>query len=763
MRKPTVVKAQSRASRIAWRLLWIMNWAVLISFFGGLGVILGTYSSIAPMVPQLRDIAEIRITEGTRIVSAEGELLGRVVEENREFLPLEKIPQDIQDAFIAVEDRTFYTHVGVSPRGILRAIKNNLKSGGIHEGGSTITQQLANNAYELTHERSLKRKLKEFILALEIERKYTKDEILELYLNEIPFGEQAFGVKVAAKTFFNKEPGQLTLAECALLAGLPKAPTSYNPFRHPERAKARRDRVLEAMVETNKIGRAAEEEAKAQPLKLTRARVAHGKRSFRAPYFCDYVQEEAKLILGPGGADAISRGGLLIHTTLNFEMQKEAQKLLVDGVRSKSRTYRVTQGAMAALDMQTGAIKVMVGGLDYSRSEFNRATRGNRQIGSAFKPFVYTTAIDQGRTPEDMIDDTPVSYPDGRGGRWTPHNYNAHSYSGRITLRKALANSVNIAAVKLLDQTGIDKVIEMAQRMGLRGRLDRYLPLALGTCSSTPLEMAAAYSVLGSGGYRTEPYAITRIENASGEVLFEARPNPTQVLSGSTAATMTDMLAGVITGGTASSAWRSVGKLPFPAAGKTGTTSDNKDAWFVGWAEGLSCAIWVGNDTPVDMGGKATGGVIPAPIWMKFMKAAAPIFAASKDRAIQHAADTEKDMDRLALRSEEPVRRRALVEANAEQPRAVDANKTAEDLGQAVGEDPDKNIPADTTTAEDANKNKPDEVGQIPPEELEMVGVCAVTGKRATYYCPRIVLKPFRKGHAPTATCSLHPDPYAER
>jgi penicillin-binding protein 1A len=745
------------AGRIAWRLLWIANWAVLISFFGGLGVILGTYSSIAPMVPQLRDIAEIRITEGTRIVSAEGELLGRVVEENREFLPLEKIPQDIQDAFIAVEDRTFYTHVGVSPRGILRAIRNNLTSGSIREGGSTITQQLANNAYELTHERSLKRKLKEFILALEIERKYTKDEILELYLNEIPFGERAFGVKVAAKTFFNKEPGQLNLAECALLAGLPKAPTSYNPFRHPERAKARRDRVLAAMVETNKISREQAEEAKAEPLKLTRTRVAHGKHTFRAPYFCDYVQREAEVLLGPGGADAISRGGLLIYTTLNLEMQKEAEKLLVDGVRRAGRTFRVTQGAMAAVDTQTGAIKVMVGGLDYAESEFNRATQGNRQIGSAFKPFVYTTAIDQGRTPEDMIDDTPVSYPDGKGGRWAPKNYD-RKFKGRMTLRKALALSRNVPAVKLLDQTGIDKVIEMAQRMGLRGRLDRYLPLALGTCSSTPLEMASAFSVLASGGYSTESYAITKIENASGVVLYETKAEPIRVLSESTTATMTDMLAEVIKRGTASSAARQVGGLTFPASGKTGTTSENMDAWFVGWAEGLSCAIWVGNDTPVNMG-RATGGGIPAPIWMKFMKAAAPIFAASKDRAIQHAADTEKDMDRLALRSEEPVRRRAQLEDG--QSRAEDADKTAGGLPQDVGDDIDRNIPADTTTADDANKQ--DEAEPIPPEELEMVGVCAVTGKRATYYCPRIVLKPFRKGHAPTSTCALHPDPYAER
>jgi membrane peptidoglycan carboxypeptidase len=396
--------------------------------------------------------------------------------------------------------------------------------------------------------------------------------------------------------------------------------------------------------------------------------------------------------------------------------------------------------------------------LDYAESEFNRATQGNRQIGSAFKPFVYTTAIDQGKSPDDYIMDTPVSYPDGRGGRWTPHNYKANSYSGRITLRKALANSVNIAAVKLLDQTGIDKVIEMAQRMGLRGRLDRYLPLALGTCSSTPLEMASAYSVLASGGYSTESYAITKIENASGEVLYETKPEPIRVLSANTTATMTDMLAEVIKSGTASTAASGVGGLPFPASGKTGTTSDNKDAWFVGWAEGLSCAIWVGNDTPVNMG-RATGGGIPAPIWMKFMKAAVPIFAASKDRAIQHAADTEKDMDRLALRSEEPVRRRALLED--ELPRTEDANKTAGDSGQNLGDDIDRNIPADTTTADAANKR--DEVEPIPPEALEMVGVCAVTGKRATYYCPRIVLKPFRKGHAPTATCSLHPDPYAER
>ncbi len=739
MKRRVPFKRPEAPARVwAWRILRTLNWGLLIVFFGGVGVVLGAYSSIAPLVPYLRDVAEIRISEGTRILSAEGELLGRVSEENREFLPLEEVPEELKDAVIATEDTSFYRHAGVDPRGIMRALMSNLLSGHMGQGGSTITQQLARNAYNLTRQRSLQRKLQEFLLALEIERKYTKDEILELYLNEIYFGERAYGLKVAAKTYFNKEPSQLTLAECALLAGLPKAPTFYNPFRNPESARERRDVVLARMAEVGYIDYRRAQMAKDQPVKLARRRPMQ-RRIFRAPYLCAYAIKEAEKILGP---EAISRGGLTIQTTVNWGMQQEAEKEVLEGVR-RAKSRRVSQGALVALEANTGAIKAMVGGLNYYDSEFNRAVQSNRQLGSAFKPFVYTTAIDLGKTPNDYIMDTPVCYPDGKGGSWCPKNYGG-GHKGRITLTTALALSINVAAVKLMAEVGVQPVIEMATRMGLPGPLDPYLPLALGSCSATPLEMASAFGVLASGGYRSEPYSVAKIEDAGGGVVYQHQTQRFRVLRESTAQTMNAMMEQVVKRGTAAGAYRSVGRLPFFAAGKTGTTSDYKDAWFIGWAEGLVCAVWVGNDTSIQMA-RVAGGTVPAPIWMRFIKEAVPIFAQGKEKHFAGSAALE----RLAESAQQRAPARSA---------------------------PPSSAPPPSPEAEGDSGESPPGGGALPPVQLEktppappvatqteMVGVCAVTGQRATPYCPRILLRSFPAGQAPTATCHLHPDPYRER
>jgi penicillin-binding protein 1A len=748
-KKYPTMKSRASTSPANWktnlaRLLWLLNWGLLLLFFGGIGVMLGVYHGIAPLVPHLKELAELRINEGTKILSSDGQLLGQVMAENREFLPLEDIPQNVKNAVIAVEDTNFYHHRGVNPRGILRAMLKNLRAGQIKEGGSTITQQLARNFYSL-RKRNIERKLQEFLLALEIERTFTKDEILELYLNEMDFGARAFGVKVAAKTYFNKAPGKLDLAECALLAGVLKGTTYFNPFRHPERAKMRRDFVLARMAEGGYITQEQKTAAQAEPLNLTKERIAHGQRAFLAPYFCAYVLQETERKFGE---DAVSRGGLVIQTTLNWQIQQEAEKYLIAGVKG-ARGQKVSQGALLALDYQNGAIKAMVGGRDYSESEFNRATGGNRQVGSAFKPFVYTTAIDQGKSPSDYIDDSPVSYPDGKGGHWSPDDYD-HSYRGKITLLQALYWSRNIPAVKLMDQVGVQAVITTARNMGMKGRLDPYLATALGSGSSTPLEMASAYAVIANGGYRLEPYAISEIRDASGGLLFEQRPRAESVLRQSTAQTMAAMMAEVIRRGTAAGAYSRAGGLPFFAAGKTGTTSEYRDAWFIGWGGGLSCAVWLGNDDQTKMY-RMSGGGAPASIWMRFMKAAVPLLEKGREAAAVSAPDIEK----IAATLEKQTK--ALPKAESPLPGEENSPQT----------DQNPELPPADTTGTPPDTTSPDARGEAAPTpsprgETETVTICAVSGKLATLYCPKQISRTFPKGKAPKITCPLHPDPFAE-
>lgn len=757
-RRPgTTEPKRSAWRRFTWRTLWLCNWGLLVVFFGGLGTFFGAYTAVAPIVQQMPDISRSRMSEGTKILSTEGKLLGRVIQENREYLPLDKIPDNLKKAFIAVEDSDFYKHPGVDAKGIMRALWKNIAAGRMRQGGSTITQQLARNHFNL-RKRTLQRKVQEFLLALEIERRYTKDEILEMYLNEIYFGERAYGIKVAAKTYFNKEPGNLSLAECALLAGIPKGPNIYDPYRDPERAKKRRDFVLKWMAEVGYITPERAQQAQGQPIKLDMHRVSMGRRSFIAPYFCDYVLREAEDLLGP---EKVSQGGLTIYTTLNWDIQRDAERTLRQGVQN-ARRFNVSQGALVSVDYRTGAIKAMVGGVGYAESQFNRAVQGNRQVGSAFKPFVYATAINQGMTPRSVMVDAPVSYPNGNGGRWTPHNYNSRSHSGAMSLERALALSNNVIAVKLADKVGINKVVATATSLGLRGPLDPYLSLALGTCSVTPLEMAGAYGTFASGGYRADPYGIAKIDDASGDTLAEAQVSPVRVLSQSTAQTMTDMMRNVIRWGTASGSVHRAGGLSFEASGKTGTTSDNKDAWFVGWGGNLVTAVWVGNDQPQKMRG-VTGSMVPVPIWTRFMREAVPVMAEKQassfvrqDSSIDQLADSlEQPRSRLRLRTN----RTPTAPNNGEQPGGDNPALPPANGG------PDNPPPGDDTDNQPVvqPENAPAAYQPKPEAPPEMVAICAVTGKRATYYCPRKTLRSFSHGTAPKSTCPLHPDPYKER
>jgi penicillin-binding protein 1A len=763
-----------RRREIAWRVLRALNLAVLALAVLIFGIMAGAYSSVAEVIPNFRNLGEIVPNQGTTILSADGKLLARVAVENRDFVPLERIPEALQNAAVGIEDERFYHHQGLDLRGILRAALQNVIHRGIYQGGSTITQQLARNVY-LSPERTPARKMQEAVLAIQLERHYSKPEILELYLNQIYFGEGAYGVQVAAETFFGKSDlSKLTLGECALLAGLPKFPAGYSPFNHPERARQRRDAVLAKMAELGFIDARQAARAQAEPLKLARSRPAPFRTHYEAPYFVDYV---LRTVRDRYGVAAIYRGGLTIQTTLNLALQHEAERLLTERVRA-ARGLRVTQGALIALDPNTGAVLAMVGGVSYQSSVFNRVTQARRQPGSAFKVFVYTAAIDQGHRPNEIIMDSPVSYPGGGDSRYVPRNYDG-SYMGAITLTRALALSRNVCAVKLAEKVGIQNVIAYAHRMGITQELDPYLSLALGSTAVTPFEMASAFGVLATGGLRAEPYAIAKVLDAGGRVIEIDPPRISRVLREETAATMNDMLAEVIRSGTAAGAVRRAGGLPFPAAGKTGTSSNYKDAWFIGFTSKIVAAVWVGNDDSTPMH-KVAGSAIPAPIWAAFMKRAMPLLetAATPPQlpGIQGiprpVSEPPPDIEGVPSGSvpdtgpAPPVNPDTDVEPAPDPepppppppPRHTAALAICSESGllatpycphpRIVSFDLDRQQPPSTYCTIHRRAAR--------AAETVTVRVCATTGLLATSYCPRVVNRTFDAGQAPTEHCTLH-------
>jgi penicillin-binding protein 1A len=551
----------------------------------------------------------------------------------RVFLPLARIPKVLRDAVVAVEDARFFQHGAVDLQGMARAALRNLTAGRIAEGGSTITQQLAKTLF-LTNERTLSRKMKEVQLARELERRYSKEKILEMYLNAVYFGHGAYGVEAAARTFFSKGVAELTLAEAALLAGLPKAPSRSSPITFPQRAKARRDHVLARMVEAKMISPARARMAQREPVRTRPFFPARG----IAPSFADYVQKQLEAEVGPA---AVARGGLRVSTTLNLRLQRAATEALRNGVRAAQASGAAgtagargrggkagaqgaagagLEGALIALDPRSGEIQAMVGGLDYGRSQFNRAVQSRRQPGSAFKPFVYTAAIEGGLPLTTLLDDVPVTYPAGWGrshGTWSPENYDRR-FRGRVTMREALEESINVPTVRLLDIVGVDTVLDVAGRMGIPGPLRRDLTLALGTSEVTLLELTSAYGVIANRGIRVPPTAVRQVVGAGGEVRPDRRPAAERVLSEEVAFLMTSLLQGVIERGTG----RRAQALGRPAAGKTGTSQDATDLWFVGFTPSLVAGVWLGYDTPRSIGSHETGGRVAVPIWTDFMRRA---------------------------------------------------------------------------------------------------------------------------------------------
>ncbi len=559
-------------------------------------------------LPDVRVLRNYIPSETSYIYDMDGTLLDSLHDEaNREVVDLNQISPNLKRAVLAIEDSYFFSHHGINPSGIARATLANMAEGQTVEGGSTITMQLVKNLF-LTPERSMSRKVAEAVLSLRLEQVFTKDQIMEMYLNQVYWGHNTYGVQTAAKSYFNKPASELNLAESAMMAGLIQAPEVFSPFVNYQTAKQRQLLVLDRMKKIGWITAAEAEQAKATPLQLGEITSF---RASQAPYITDAVIQE---LTSRFGKEAVLQGGMRIQTTINLELQRKAEETVREGIASiRSQGVYADQMALVAVDPRTHFVKAMVGGVDYSQSQYNRAIQALRQPGSAFKPFVYYTAFASGKySPDSTILDAPVSYPDG-DSYYTPQNYDG-SFAGAMTLRQALAQSRNIPAVRLGQEVGINRVVEVSRTLGIKSPMEPVTSLPLGSVDLTPLEMAGAYATFASGGWQSETTTIAQVTDSKGNVLLDNTPRPQLVLDPWAVAALNSAMQDVINRGTAASA-----RLDRPAAGKTGTTSSERDIWFVGYVPQLATAVWVGNDDYSPIGKGATGGGFVAPVWRNFM------------------------------------------------------------------------------------------------------------------------------------------------
>ncbi|MCG6922615.1 MAG: PBP1A family penicillin-binding protein [Acidobacteria bacterium] len=680
------------------------------------GCLIGVFLAVESDLPQVTSLEDFRPNIVTQVFAADGSVLGEFAIENRVVIAFRDIPPVLRNAIVAVEDAGFWKHIGINPWRVPGAALANLRSGRLGQGFSTLTMQLTRLLF-LTPEKTLERKIKEIILAFQIEKNFTKEEIFTLYCNQVNLGHGNYGVEAASRFYFGKEVRELTLAEAAMIAGIAQRPSRRTPILDPEGSLARRNHVLDRMAAEKYITQQEADEAKAEPVRLRLPR----KQPSIAPYF---LEEVRKHLEHEYGSQRIYQGGLRVHTTLDPRMQRAAVRALRDGLRLRDRQargfvkptesiledgllpdplhldewswpfaegdvvrgvvvasdrasavvqigdYRArvgprdigwsrpgrvddvlprgtvapfrivalsekdgrkqarvrlepdpkVEGALLALDVRTGAVRAMVGGYDFERSQFNRATQARRQVGSAFKPIVYAAALETlGWTPTTTLVDAPLSITDPWDNSvWAPQNYD-HGYMGPITLRRAIEQSRNIPAVKTLQAVGVDAGIEYAKRLGLSGELPPYLPIALGAGEATLIEMVGAFATFANQGLRMRPFLIERIEDRDGNLVEETRPRATDAIRADTAYIVTSLLRGVVERGTASRARR----LGRPIAGKTGTTNDYTDAWFIGYEPSLAAGVWVGFDEKVNSLGRGGDGSRAAlPIWMDFWKKA---------------------------------------------------------------------------------------------------------------------------------------------
>ncbi|MES2180274.1 MAG: PBP1A family penicillin-binding protein [Gemmatimonadota bacterium] len=611
----------------------------LVSFGAGFGYASWALVCRAGACPSVEVLDEYQPRQTSKLYAADGRFVAELGLERRTLLKIGQIPEILKNAVVQNEDKRFYSHKGVDFLRIPGALWADIKVRSFAEGFSTITMQLARNIFpeRLSREKSLVRKLKEMKVARAIEAKYSKDKILELYMNQISLGNGAFGVETAAQRYFGKSARDINLPEAALLAGLPKAPERYNPRRFPERAIQRRNTVIEVMRSQGAISDADASLAKAYPLQLARKSEAGDV----APYFVEWVRQQLETQFG----QKLYEQGLKVFTTLDVDLQSAAERALENQMRAiesgkfgnythvsfESYLSRAAerageaaaanspylQGSFIAMDPRTGAVRALVGGRDFDDSKFNRAIQALRQPGSTFKPVVYADAVQNGKPPSYIVDDSPVTVPQADGSDWTPQNYDG-KFEGPMPMRRGLYQSRNIIAIKVGMELGPQSVIDMARKFGLTTPIPPYPSISIGAADVYPIEMIAAYSAFATLGTRASPTPIIRVENAKGDVLWEPTVNRVPVMSPEEAWIMVSMMKDVIRRGTAAG---SVGSLfNYPAGGKTGTTNDGADVWFIGYTSDLVAGVWMGLDKPQKIKGNAQGGVLAAPAWTAFMR-----------------------------------------------------------------------------------------------------------------------------------------------
>ncbi|EXL09672.1 transglycosylase domain-containing protein [Aquamicrobium defluvii] len=572
-------------------------WCFVLAIWGGIAAA-GMVVYYGAKMPAATTWSIPERTPNIKIVSVDGRLIANRGMSGGEAVRLSEMSAYIPKAVIAIEDRRFYSHFGIDPIGLGRAVVTNLMHGRFSQGGSTLTQQLAKNLF-LKPDRTLERKVQEVLLALWLEHKHTKDEILAMYLNRVYFGSGAYGVEAASRRYFGKSARDVSLSEAALLAGLLKAPSRLSPARDPKAAEERSQLVLAAMQDEGLVSSREVAHAMSAPA----ARVPSywtGSEN----YVADTIMEELPALIGE------VQGDIVVDTTIDLDLQKLAERSIRRLIDESGRKLDVSQGALVSID-NSGAVRAMVGGYDYSTSQFDRASEARRQPGSAFKPFVYAAALEAGRTPDSVRNDAPIQI-----GKWKPVNYGG-KYYGKVTLATALARSLNSVAAQLAMEVGPEAVIEIANRMGVQSDLQKNVSIALGTSEVTPLELTAAYVPFANGGYRPQVHFVRRVTTAKGKVLYEyTGGSAPRVLKPEIVGMMNAMMMGTVEIGTARKA-----AFAWPAAGKTGTSQNSRDAWFVGYTANLTTGVWFGNDDAKPMK-NVTGGALPAQAWHEFMVAA---------------------------------------------------------------------------------------------------------------------------------------------
>ncbi len=598
-----------------------------------------TYNTYRQDLPSLAQLHNIEPSLVTKIYSSDGTVIKEFYAERRILTPLKKMPPYLIDALLATEDRRFFKHWGVNSLSMCRAIWNSLWSGNRVSATSTITQQLARTLF-LTPERTISRKIKEVLTSIKIERNYTKEEILEMYLNQCYFGRGAYGIQAAAQLYFGKNVEDLSISDCAVLIGIPKNPSRYSPINHPDLSLKRRNVVLESMKAFGRLSPELADSLENLPLEIDPTSAPAGE----APYFTEMVRQYLEREYGE---DSLYRAGLSVYTTLDLNMQKAAEEALLaeldsrqqqmekthslrdttytievvdstDTASGKKRVYRQIQGALVALDNRTGNVLALVGGKDFGKSQWNRAVQAPRQPGSGFKPFIYTAAIENGSKPTDIVYDIPIILTGDDGKEWSPQNFD-EVFRGPVTLRTALAKSINVVSAKLIQKVTPQQTIFFASHMGISTPLNPYPSLALGTSEVTLWDMVKAFSVFPNGGIKVEPKYIQRITDRYGNVLEDNQYSKRdEVLSAQTAYIMTTMLETVMTGGGTGYGARARG-FTRPAGGKTGTTDNCMDNWFLGFTPQITAGVWIGYDDKIVIGKNVTGAHTALPVWTDFM------------------------------------------------------------------------------------------------------------------------------------------------